>query len=545
MAQIKIGAVASPYPEQNLDYWVRSKAQFLQTMRATTVRVSLFTGDMGRGAAPRFTYPHLDMLLKGGGDTIQLSEMIINSREAPTINSDISGNTVKSELEWILPYIAHVSRDLNAQVLFVYEIGNEPNDHYKGSAEQARNDTLDCLQYLRDLRRRGALVGNTGMQLPDNLIWAFNMPNSRADTSYIDPFLSPRDGESLLQPDPSGDVPLRYTVTVNCYGVSTLTRDDPDLYRLIGRVRQQNQDINIKVTEAGLGTPIQEERDRGEGYARGEGYRQFVRDFESPPAPDDLVYQGVDSVCFYATPCVEPQIYNLTFNTARRIAGFASAFADVSAGHPYSAAIENLAALGIVRGYEGLGGRFGVDDPIARAQMAAIICRSMPGGGKPGAPQNPGNTTSIPGVGPSTWANETWPNPFTDQCDPSLGCIDPDLWRNVGTLVHYDVARGYDAEHFVPFGPVIYAQMISFIARAMVAKGYWQQQPDDPALYPNVSPNSGHRADIATYAHYVGPVPDTDVQTQDFPNWDQPAPRGWCAQALWQGSLPDAALYLR
>jgi hypothetical protein len=54
-----------------------------------------------------------------------------------------------------------------------------------------------------------------------------------------------------------------------------------------------------------------------------------------------------------------------------------------------------------------------------------------------------------------------------------------------------------------------------------------------------VAASTGHRADIATYAYYVGPLPDTNVQTQDFPNWDQPAPRGWCARALWQGIRND------
>jgi hypothetical protein len=113
------------------------------------------------------------------------------------------------------------------------------------------------------------------------------------------------------------------------------------------------------------------------------------------------------------------------------------------------------------------------------------------------------------------------------------------LWRDVGTLAYYNVALGYGDGTYRPTEPVLYAQMISFITRAMVRKGFWQQQLDNSNIYPNVPGSSGHRADITTYAYYVGPLPDTDVQTQDFPTWNQPAPRGWCARALWQGIRND------
>ena len=157
---------------------------------------------------------------------------------------------------------------------------------------------------------------------------------------------------------------------------------------------------------------------------------------------------------------------------------------------------------GIVRGYGD--GRFGPDDVSLRAQMAALIARAM------------------------GWDDEYWPNPFPDQ-----GIVDGDLWRAVGALHRYDVARGYQDGTFNPTGPVLHAQTISFIARAMVAKGYWQPQPDNPALYPEVPAASGHRADIATYVYYAGAPPDFPPEG-GFAAWDAPATRAWFAEALWQ-----------
>jgi hypothetical protein len=75
--------------------------------------------------------------------------------------------------------------------------------------------------------------------------------------------------------------------------------------------------------------------------------------------------------------------------------------------------------------------------------------------------------------------------------------------------------------------------VISFITRAMVAKGYWQAQPDDPALYPDVPAASGHRADLATYTFYAGAAPGTEPAA-GWGGWAQPATRGWFALAQWQ-----------
>jgi uncharacterized repeat protein (TIGR02543 family) len=196
----------------------------------------------------------------------------------------------------------------------------------------------------------------------------------------------------------------------------------------------------------------------------------------------------------------------LTMDTNHTVlASFAAVpgFPDVTPGNPAYEAIAQLAARGIIRGYED--GRFGPNDATKRAQMAALIARAM------------------------GWDKEDHGNRFPDR-----GSVDADLWRNVGTLAYYNVARGYPDGTYKPTAEVLHAQVASFIARAMVAKGYWQAQPDDPALYPNVPATSGHRADIATFVYYAGPFPGAPDTTAAWGGWNQPASRAWFAQALWR-----------
>jgi agarase len=185
------------------------------------------------------------------------------------------------------------------------------------------------------------------------------------------------------------------------------------------------------------------------------------------------------------------------------VASFAPrpAYPDVAAGNPAREAIQQLAARGIIRGYGD--GRFGPSDTTLRAQMAALIARAM------------------------GWDAEDWGNDFTDGAG-----IDPALWRNVGTLAHRGVAYGYGDGRFGPNDRVTRAQTISFITRAMIEKGYWQPQPDNPAVYPAVPASSGHRVDIATFTHYAGALPGTGGTGGAF-DWGAPATRGWFSQALW------------
>jgi hypothetical protein len=73
--------------------------------------------------------------------------------------------------------------------------------------------------------------------------------------------------------------------------------------------------------------------------------------------------------------------------------------------------------------------------------------------------------------------------------------------------------------------------VVSFIARAMVAKGYWGPQPDDGTIYTNVPADSGHRADFAPYVHYAGVLPDLPVDGM-LVGWDQPSSRTRFVRAL-------------
>lgn len=177
-------------------------------------------------------------------------------------------------------------------------------------------------------------------------------------------------------------------------------------------------------------------------------------------------------------------------------------FTDVASGSPAADAVAQLAARGIIRGYGD--GRFGPDDPVLRAQTASLISRAL------------------------GWDEAAFDNPFTDREQ-----VDADLWRNIGTLAHYNVARGYEDGTFHPTEAVVQAQTISFITRAMIAKGYWQAQPDDGALFPNLPASSGHRGDLATYVHYAALPPDTSAGA-NWDTWNRPTSRAWFARTLWQ-----------
>jgi hypothetical protein len=187
-------------------------------------------------------------------------------------------------------------------------------------------------------------------------------------------------------------------------------------------------------------------------------------------------------------------------------------------------AIEALAARGVIKGCDQTTSppRFCPTEPTLRAQMAALIVRAM------------------------GWSGETPDNPFSDKCSPAnpANCVDDELWNAVGVLAAKGVATGYTDQAtcaptptscYAPTDDVLYAQVISFITRGMVAKGYWTAATaDDPTVYPNIPPGSGHRLDLVIYTANVGPVPGTSSKTQSFDAWNQPATRAWFGQALWQ-----------
>ncbi|HEY8598814.1 MAG TPA: S-layer homology domain-containing protein, partial [Thermomicrobiales bacterium] len=119
-------------------------------------------------------------------------------------------------------------------------------------------------------------------------------------------------------------------------------------------------------------------------------------------------------------------------------------FCDVNPSDLYYEAIRQLSARGVIRGFEREDGQlcFAPNDGTKRAQMAALIAR------------------------PLGWDQEDHNNGFSDRND-----VDDNLWRNVGTLAHYNVARGYKPETcqalgvgtpcYGPTDEVVYAQVVS------------------------------------------------------------------------------------
>ncbi len=152
--------------------------------------------------------------------------------------------------------------------------------------------------------------------------------------------------------------------------------------------------------------------------------------------------------------------------------------------------------------------------------MAALIARATPAG--PGTPP----TTLVPPacLVAGSWDCEDWGNGFQDQ-----NGLDANLWRNVGTLAFYGVAYGYGDGTFGPNDKVSYIQSVSFITRAMVAKGYWLAQPNETVPYTGIP--AAHLADVRTFHFYTkgafGGVPD------GFNDWNSASSRGWFARALW------------
>jgi hypothetical protein len=209
----------------------------------------------------------------------------------------------------------------------------------------------------------------------------------------------------------------------------------------------------------------------------------------------------------------------------------------VAATDPAYIAITQLAARGVINGCARDAKPlplFCPGDSTLRHQMAALIVRAMPG-----------------------WADEAGLPTFSDNTG------DAELMTRVATLQRHAVVRGYqDAvcrgqgkapPCYGPLDTVKYGQVLLFIARAMVAKGYWQLQPDDRTIFPDQVGAPGadpdrdqqtldHRA-VVTYIHYAGAPPDVANSHAPFAvaltgggaaGWGAAAPRAWFARAFWQ-----------
>lgn len=197
----------------------------------------------------------------------------------------------------------------------------------------------------------------------------------------------------------------------------------------------------------------------------------------------------------------DAQGLSATTTRAMRLGG--ASFSDLPPGDPGYEAISELAARGVIQGYGD--GTFGPGDISLRAQMAALIVRAL------------------------GWSGETATNPFPDR-----GPVDDELWAAVGILAARGVALGYEDGTYGPTSPVLHIQVVSFISRAMVERGYWAAATeDDPSIYPNVQIAASDRLDLVTYVRNAGAIPDRPLGA-NWDDWNTPASRGWFARLLWQ-----------
>jgi glucose/arabinose dehydrogenase len=211
-------------------------------------------------------------------------------------------------------------------------------------------------------------------------------------------------------------------------------------------------------------------------------------------------------------------LYYTSYGEGGQVRRLVQRFTDVSINNASYNAAEQLRARGLVRGYGAAGCAsrgvadpcFGPGDTSLRAQMAVMIVRAM------------------------GWSGEQAQNPFTDR-----GTLDPELWDAVAILASRGIALGYGDGRFGPNDEITQAQLVSFIARAMIERGYWQPaEADNPAIYPNVPASTGHRLDLVTYVRYVGSLPDHPANA-NWASWSAPATRGWFARTLWQALEPS------
>jgi hypothetical protein len=175
----------------------------------------------------------------------------------------------------------------------------------------------------------------------------------------------------------------------------------------------------------------------------------------------------------------------------------APTFSDLGQATPAErAAVEELAARGIILGCDQATKRFCPNESVLRVQMAALVVRSL------------------------GWGKQPVANPFTDR-----GGLNDELWGAVAILADKQVTKGVGNQQFAPFAAVSEAQVISLVTRALVTQGVWQPQ----AVQVQATAPAAHQQDIATYSYYTG---QTFTSTTSAA-WNSPASRVWTSQILW------------
>jgi len=131
-----------------------------------------------------------------------------------------------------------------------------------------------------------------------------------------------------------------------------------------------------------------------------------------------------------------------------------AAFSDVPSSHHYYKAITNLAAEGILNGFDD--GSFKPEDPVTRAQFTKIICYAL-------------------SVGDLKYSDEE-KSIFTD--------LAPNHWAadNIVTAYKQKIINGMGDGTFAPESGVQYEQAVKMVVCAL---GYSQKRADDLGGYPN------------------------------------------------------------
>jgi hypothetical protein len=178
-------------------------------------------------------------------------------------------------------------------------------------------------------------------------------------------------------------------------------------------------------------------------------------------------------------------------------ASAAATFPDVPSNAPAAAAIGELAARGIVRGYED--GLYHPGAIVERRHMAATLVRAL------------------------GWSGRTPSRNFPDR-----GETDTELWNAIRILADLGVVRGFPDGTVAPATALTRQQALSVIARAFVAAGAWSADPAAVSPFADVAPD--HQADVARYIDTVGQPPAVNGSTLGA---NLPADRAWYAQVLW------------
>jgi len=138
-------------------------------------------------------------------------------------------------------------------------------------------------------------------------------------------------------------------------------------------------------------------------------------------------------------------VAGLTAGLARAASatGLRHAFVDSGGAWPD---LDLLGALRILQGDEGLGGAVRPQDPVTRAEFAALVLR-------------------LGGLGDQTAAFAAAPPPFAD-----AGTIPAWAWGYVGAARHYGLVQGYDDGTFRPGNPVMLAEAVAMLTR-LIGRG--------------------------------------------------------------------------